>query len=43
VIPNSAATILTAAWLIAIFAFASGIILIAQSLRLRSRMPAATP
>jgi uncharacterized membrane protein HdeD (DUF308 family) len=40
VIPNSAATILTAAWLIAIFAFASGIILIAQSLRLRSRAAA---
>jgi uncharacterized membrane protein HdeD (DUF308 family) len=39
VIPNSAATILTAAWLIAIFAFASGIVLIAQSLRLRSRVP----
>lgn len=39
IIPNPAATMLTAAWLIAIFAFASGIILIAQALRLRSRMP----
>jgi uncharacterized membrane protein HdeD (DUF308 family) len=37
VIPYPAATILSAAWLIALFAFISGIVLIAQSLRLRSR------
>jgi uncharacterized membrane protein HdeD (DUF308 family) len=37
VIPYPAATILSAAWLIAIFAFASGIALVAQALRLRSR------
>jgi uncharacterized membrane protein HdeD (DUF308 family) len=37
VIPYPAATILSAAWLIAFFAFTSGIVLIAQSLRLRSR------
>ena len=40
VIPYPAATILSAAWLIAFFAFASGIVLIAQALRLRSRRPA---
>lgn len=37
VVPNPAATILTAAWLIAIYAFAAGIVLVAQALRLRSR------
>jgi uncharacterized membrane protein HdeD (DUF308 family) len=37
VIPYPAATILSAAWLIALFAFASGIVLIAQALRLRAR------
>ena len=37
VIPYPATTILSAAWLIAIFAFASGIVLVAQALRLRSR------
>lgn len=37
VIPYPAATILSAAWLIALFAFTSGIVLVAQSLRLRSR------
>lgn len=40
VIPYPAATILSAAWLIAIFAFASGVVLIAQSVRLRSRATA---
>ena len=40
VIPYPAATILSAAWLIAIYAFASGIVLIAQALRLRNRAPA---
>ena len=40
VIPYPAATILSAAWLIALFAFISGIALIAQSLRLRSRASA---
>ena len=40
VIPYPAATILSAAWLIALFAFISGIVLIAQSLRLRSRAAA---
>jgi uncharacterized membrane protein HdeD (DUF308 family) len=40
VTPYPAATILSAAWLIAIFAFASGIVLIAQALRLRSRAAA---
>jgi uncharacterized membrane protein HdeD (DUF308 family) len=40
VIPYPAATILSAAWLIALFAFASGIVLVAQSLRLRSRTTA---
>jgi uncharacterized membrane protein HdeD (DUF308 family) len=35
VIPNPAATILSAAWLIAIFALSSGIVLVAQALRLR--------
>ena len=40
VIPYAAATILSAAWLIAIFAFTSGIVLVAQALRLRSRAAA---
>lgn len=38
VIPNPAATILSAAWLIAFFAFISGIALVVQALRLRSRI-----
>jgi uncharacterized membrane protein HdeD (DUF308 family) len=42
VIPYPAATILSAAWLIAFFAFASGIVLIAQAMRLRGRRPAAS-
>ena len=42
VIPYPAATLLSAAWLIAIFAFMTGIILIAQSLRLRNRGAAVT-
>lgn len=37
VIPNPAATIVSAAWLIAIFAFASGAVLVVQALRLRMR------
>ena len=37
VIPYPAASILSAAWLIALFAFMSGIVLVAQALRLRSR------
>jgi uncharacterized membrane protein HdeD (DUF308 family) len=41
VIPYPAATILSAAWLIAFYGFAAGIVLIAQSLRLRSRRSAA--
>ena len=40
IIPYPTATILSAAWLIAIFAFASGIVLIAQALRLKSRAAA---
>lgn len=40
VIPYPAASILSAAWLIAFFAFASGIVLVAQALRLRSRAAA---
>jgi hypothetical protein len=40
VIPYPAATILSAAWLIAFYGFAAGIVLIAQSLRLRSKRPA---
>ena len=40
VIPNPAATIFSAAWLIAIYGFASGIVLIAQALRLRRRADA---
>lgn len=38
VIPNPAATILSAASLIAFFAFISGIVLVVQALRLRSRV-----
>jgi uncharacterized membrane protein HdeD (DUF308 family) len=37
VIPYPAASILSAAWLIALFAFTSGIVLVAQALRLRRR------
>lgn len=37
VIPYPAASILSAAWLIALFAFMSGIVLVAQALRLKSR------
>ena len=40
VLPVPAATILSAAWLIAIFAFVSGIVLVAQSLRLKNRREA---
>jgi len=40
VIPYPAASILSAAWLIALFAFFTGIVLVAQSLRLRSRATA---
>jgi uncharacterized membrane protein HdeD (DUF308 family) len=40
VIPYPAATILSAAWLIAVFAFTSGVVLIAQALRLKSRSAA---
>jgi uncharacterized membrane protein HdeD (DUF308 family) len=42
VIPYPAASILSAAWLIAFFAFASGIVLVAQALRLRKRAAAVT-
>ena len=37
VLPYPAASILSAAWLIAFFAFGTGIVLVAQALRLRSR------
>lgn len=37
VLPVPAATLLSAAWLIAIFAFISGVSLVAQALRLRSK------
>jgi uncharacterized membrane protein HdeD (DUF308 family) len=37
VIPYPAASILSAAWLIAFFAFSTGVVLIAQAFRLRSR------
>ena len=40
VIPYPAATILSAAWLIAVFAFTSGVVLMAQALRLKSRSAA---
>ena len=39
VLPYPAATILSAAWLIAIFAFASGIVLVVQAFRLKKRAP----
>ncbi|HEX4800881.1 MAG TPA: DUF308 domain-containing protein [Sphingomicrobium sp.] len=38
IIPYPAASILSAAWLIAMFAFGSGIVLVAQALRLRRRV-----
>jgi uncharacterized membrane protein HdeD (DUF308 family) len=37
VLPNPAASIISAAWLIAFFAFGTGIVLIAQAVRLRNR------
>jgi uncharacterized membrane protein HdeD (DUF308 family) len=37
VIPNPLATLLSAAWLIAIYAFASGIVLTVQALRLKGK------
>ena len=37
VLPYPAASILSAAWLIALFAFCTGVVLIAQALRLRSK------
>jgi uncharacterized membrane protein HdeD (DUF308 family) len=37
VIPNPAATILSAAWLIAIYAFAVGLVLVVQAFRLKAR------
>jgi uncharacterized membrane protein HdeD (DUF308 family) len=40
VIPYPAASILSAAWLIALFAFGTGIVLVVQALRLRSKAPA---
>ena len=40
VIPYPAASILSAAWLIAFFAFSTGLVLIAQAFRLRSRAQA---
>lgn len=40
VIPYPAASIVSAAWLIAFFAFGTGIVLVAQALRLRSRAAA---
>ena len=40
VIPYPAASILSAAWLIAFFAFGTGMVLIAQAVRLRSRTAA---
>jgi uncharacterized membrane protein HdeD (DUF308 family) len=41
VMPNPAATLLSAAWLIAIFAIISGLVLVAQGLRLRGKAGAA--
>ena len=41
-IPNPAASIMSAAWLIALFAFGTGLVLVTQALRLRSRAPALT-
>src|SRR5215469_2200379 len=43
VIPYPAASILSAAWLIAFFALGTGIILVVQALRLRSRAAALNP
>jgi uncharacterized membrane protein HdeD (DUF308 family) len=40
VIPNPAASIVSAAWLIAFFALGTGIVLVVQALRLRSRVAA---
>ena len=40
VVPYPAASILSAAWLIAFFAFGTGIVLVAQALRLRKRAAA---
>ena len=40
VLPYPAASILSAAWLIAFFAFGTGIVLVAQALRLRNRAAA---
>ena len=40
VIPIPAATILTAAWLIAIYAFIVGVVLVIQAFRLKSKAPA---
>lgn len=37
VLPYPSATIISAAWLIALFAFASGVVLVVQALRLRKR------
>jgi uncharacterized membrane protein HdeD (DUF308 family) len=37
VVPNPAASILSAAWLIALFAFGTGVVLISQALRLRRK------
>ena len=37
VVPNPAASILSAAWLIALFAFGTGVVLICQALRLRRK------
>jgi uncharacterized membrane protein HdeD (DUF308 family) len=42
VVPIPAATILTAAWLIAIYAFIVGIVLVIQAFRLKSKAPAKT-
>jgi uncharacterized membrane protein HdeD (DUF308 family) len=39
-IPNPVASILSAAWLIALFAFGTGLVLVTQALRLRKRAPA---
>jgi uncharacterized membrane protein HdeD (DUF308 family) len=41
-IPNPAASILSAAWLIALFAFGTGLVLVTQALRLRNRAPKLT-
>ena len=39
-VPNPVASILSAAWLIALFAFGTGLVLVTQALRLRKRAPA---